>query len=217
MAKKRSSKGRIPRDEIRRRTLKLLFEEHVESGRPKTYQIRALRRKIREKLGFAPAELQHNLEYLIQNGYILKEQEEYPGPQSRRYGQMRTVYKLSTKAIDLFEGQSAFSSEGLFAGIGIRGDHNIVQVGYGNIADVSFIDLSSALEDLKQRVKISEDLPDVQKIYVVADITAIQSQLVKPEPDSRLLNGLLSRVRDAIAVGGGLASLMNTVTQHWPF
>ncbi len=217
MAKSPISRHQLPHDEIRRAILKLLYEEHVGSGIPKKYQIRGLKGMIKESLGFTPPEIQHNLEYLIQNGFILKEQESYPGPQSRRYGQKRTVYRLSTKAIDLFEGQSAFSTEGLFGGISIQGDNNIVQFGYGNVANVNFRDLFLALEDLKQGVKMTEDLPDVEKIYVVSDITTIQSQLVRPEPDKKLLNRVLSRIRGAITFGGGLASLWNAVIHHWPF
>lgn len=202
---------------MRRAILKLLYDDHVDSGRPKKYQILELKRKIKDSLGFTPAEVQHNLEYLIQNGFILKKREPYPGPQSQRYGTKKTVYKLSTKAMDLFEGESPFSVEGTFGGIVIHGDSNIVQLGYGNVANIQYQDLYRVLEDLKQGVKISEDLPDDEKIYVVSDITAIQTQLVRSDPDRTFLNKLLNRVRETIALGGGLASLMNAVMRHWPF
>lgn len=194
-----------------------MYREHTGSGRPRTYQIRELKRLIRTELGFTPAEIQHNLEYLIQNSFIRKWQQPYPGPQSQRYGGKRTLYKLTTKGMDLFEGPSPFSAEGLYAGVVIRGDSNIVQVGQGNIANIEYKDLFAALEDLKQGVKISEDIPDEQKIYAVADISAIQTQLVRSTPDPTLLKRLLGRVRDTIALSGGLASLFSTVIEHWPF
>lgn len=172
--------------------------------------------KVRRELGYPPPETTHNLEYLIQNGWIEKEIEPYTGPRSRTFGTQREVYNISAKAVDLFEEGSMFSSNPPVHELVIAGDYNIVQVGPNTYAYARYQDLQSALLRLLQGVFVTEDLSPTQKFEAIADIKAIQAQLLKPEPEKSLLNKLKEGL-GFLANVTGLSTFVLTVLQHWPF
>src|SRR5256885_15930191 len=142
----KAKKQKAPRpsnDVIRWQTLRFLYEERIKSGTRKRYLWSELRGKIRSELEFTPPETIHNLEYLIQNRFIEKETEPYTGPRSRSFGTERELYFLSTKAIDLSEGESIFSSKPPVQEIVVAGNQNIVQVGPNTYAYVQYQSLQS--------------------------------------------------------------------------
>ena len=214
--KKEAKKPRSTNDEIRWRILRLLYDERVESGSRTRYLWSELRKKVRTELGNTPSETTHNLEYLIQNGWIETETEPYTGPRSRTFGTERQLYNISAKAVDLFEEGSIFSSNPPVHELVISGDYNIVQVGPNTYAYARYQDLQSALLRLLQGVFLSEDLSPVQKFQAIADIKAIQAQLLKPEPEKTFLNKLKEGV-SFLANMAGLSTVVMNVLQHWPF
>lgn len=214
--KKQGKKARLSNDEMRWRILKLLYDERVLSGLRTRYLWSELRVKVRRELGYTPSETVHNLEYLIQNGWIEKQTEPYAGPRSRTFGTQRELYNISAKAVDLFEEGSMFSSSPPLNELVIAGDYNIVQVGPNTYAYAPYQDLQSALVRLIQGVFLSEDLSPAQKMEAIADIKAIQAQLLKPEPEKTFLNKLKEGV-SFLANVAGLANLAMNVLQHWPF
>lgn len=203
-------------DEFRLRILKLLYDERVKSGTRKRYLWIKLRAKIRSELDFTPAETTHNLDYLIQNGFIEKETEPYTGPRSRTFGTERELYSLSAKAIDLFEGESLFSSKPLIQEIVVAGNQNIVQVGPNSYAYVQYQNLQSALNELLQGVILSEELSSEQKVSAISDLKSIQAQLMKPEPDKSLMNRLKESL-SWLANIAGISNFLLNVHRLWPF
>lgn len=172
--------------------------------------------KVRNALGFSPSETTHNLLYLIQNGWIEKEAEPYSGLKSRAYGTRKELHSISAKAIDLFEEGSMFSEPASLYGLAVAGDHNVIQVGTNIYAHQSYQDLQTALIPLFQAVVLSEDLTPEQKFEAIADIKAIQSQLLKAEPNKPVLNKLKENLHWLGDVAG-LSSFLMSVLQHWPF
>ncbi len=215
MPRKDKRKRPLP-DEIRRRILEVLYKKHRESGQVKKYLITELRRLLKEELGLTPAEISHNLDYLIQSEWIVKMREPYTGRAAQAYGTKRETHRISSKGIDLFEGGSPFSMPESYHAINVSGERNIVQVGFGNYANVKYQDLQMALESLLQGVVISEDISAEHKVQTVADVKSIQSQLLKPEQDETLLNRIKGKL-EWLGNIGGLSSLWNMVMQHWPF
>jgi len=214
-AKKANAKPRPGNDEIRWRILRLLYDERVKSGVRKRYLWRDLRGLVRDKLGFTPAETTHNLEYLIQYGWIEKETEPYTGPRSRSFGTVKELHSISAKAIDLFEEGSVFSARPPFQELVVAGNQNIVQVGPNTFAYATYGELQTALLALLQAVTLSEELTANQKVAAIADIKTAQAQILKSEPDrttlAKLKEGLswLSNV-------AGISNFVMNVLRHWP-
>jgi len=214
--KKQNKKPGPSNDEIRWQILKLLYDERVESGLRTRYLWSELRMKVRNGLGYSPPETAHNLEYLIQSGWIEKQTEPYTGPRSHTFGTQKELYSISAKAVDLFEEGSVFSSSPPVNELVIAGDYNIVQVGPNTYAYAPYQDLQSALLRLIQGVFLSEDLSPGKKVEAIADIKAIQAQLLKAEPEKTFLNKLKEGV-SFLANVAGLTNLAMNVLQHWPF
>lgn len=214
--RKGPTKPRPSNDEIRWRILRLLYDERVASGTRRRFLWSELRKKVRTELELPPAETTHNLEYLVQSGWVEKEIEPYTGPRSRTFGTMRELYTIAAKAVDLFENGSIFSSSPPVQELVIAGDHNIVQVGPNAYAHVRYGDLQSALQALLQAATLSEELSPDQKLQVMADGRAIQAQLLKPDPDKTILN----RLKEGVGWLADIASLSNfvaNVLRLWPF
>ncbi len=217
MAKKKKPKEPRPsNEEIRLRILQHLYEEHRESATRKRYRWMDLRMKVRTELGFAPAETTRNLDYLIQNEFIAKDTEPYTGAKGIRLAKEREFYRISSKAMEFFEGESMFSAGPSLQGLVVAGDHNIVQVGVNVFAHPKYRDLQTALESLLHGVILTEDLPSDRKFQAIADIKAIQAQLLKPEPEGVFLNKLKEGI-SWLAKFAGLSNFLMNVVRHWPF
>ncbi len=210
--KKGPKKPRPSNEEIRLRILQLLYEEHERSGTLRRYLWSDLRMKVRNELSFDPPETTRNLDYLIQNDWIHEERQPYEG----LYRKEKKTYGISAKAIDLFQGDSMFSSGLSIQGMVVAGDNNIIQIGANILVQTQYQDLQESLSALLQWAILSDDLLDEQKIQLAADIKALQAQLIKPEQDETLLN----RLRSKISWVGDVASLSNLflkVTEYWPW
>ncbi len=172
--------------------------------------------RVRDELRFSPAETNRNLDYLIQNSFIVKETEPYTGAKGVRLAKEREFYRISSKAIDFLEGESMFSVGSSLQGLVVAGDHNIVQVGVNLFAHEAYRDLQTALESLLHGVILTEDLSSKQKFRAIADIRAIQAQLLKPEPERTLINKLKVGI-GWLAKYAGLSNFLLNISQHWPF
>ncbi len=215
MAKRKGSrKPRPSNEEIRLRILKLLYEEHQQSGTLKRYLWTELKRKVRNE--FTAPETTRNLDYLIQNSFIRKDRKSYTGPKGKTFGTKRETYRVSPKTIDFFEEGSQFSAEPSLQGLSITGDYNIVQIGTNVFAYAEYRDLQTALVSLLQGVILSDELLPEQKLQAFADIKAIVAQLLKPEQDPTLLNRLKEKL-SWLANVAGLAGFFANVLHHWPF
>ncbi len=214
--KKGRGKPRLGNDEIRWSILRLLYDQRIASGTRKRYLWSELRGSVRTRLRFTPAEATHNLEYLIQNGWIEKETEPYTGPRSRAFGKERELFGISAKTIDLFEEGSVFSSKPPLQEIVVAGNQNIVQVGPNTFAHVTYGDLQSALLALLQAITLSEELSPEQKIGAIADVKTVQAQLLQPEPDRTVLDKLKVGL-SSLANVAGISNFVLTVLRHWPF
>ena len=89
--------------------LVFLFNVHRKAGtiEGSKFQITELKRELKE-LGLAPAEIARNLDYLVQNEWILRDSDPYVMTRGgSTISSKRVTYRISSKGIDLFQGPSA--------------------------------------------------------------------------------------------------------------
>jgi hypothetical protein len=104
----------------------------------------------------------------------------------------KTTYKLSDAGIKYFEKSSIFNHTSRFSGINIQNVQGIVVVGNNNVVRQEYLDTFKKLEELENRMKISDELAEDQKLAAQVDIQTIKDQLAKPLPDKQILKSAIS-------------------------
>lgn len=165
----------------------------VDPGRRKISEIK----KALTAQGFTQQEVVRNLDYLVQTGWIVRDEERYPVMGGSRPVMARQPYfKISHKGIDDRVGPSKFQKIERYEGINVSAVGSVVVVGGNNIVNASYTDLYGALGILGESVKASDRLNEEQKLNALADIETIKNQLVKSEPDRTIVQ----RAWDALKV-----------------
>ena len=166
----------------------------IEGGR---FQISELKRELKE-LGLNPAEIARNLDYLVQNEWILRDTEPYVMTrEGRTISSKRVTYRISSRGIDLFQGPSQFQRAGSpFSLSVIQNAPGIIQVGDVNYVNLQFRDLYLALDSLAQAILTSDKLSPWEQFERVADIRTLQAQLSKSVPDKNCGPGVVVLHRD---------------------
>ena len=152
------------------------------------------RRKISEikaslkTRGFTQQELARNLDYLVQTGWIVREEEHYPVMGGARPVMATQPYfKISHKGIDHIQGPSKFQKIERYEGINVRAIGSVVVVGGNNVVNASYANLYGTLSILGESVKASDKLTEEQKLNALAEIETIKNQLVKSSPDRTII------------------------------
>lgn len=90
-----------------------------------------------------------------------------------------------------------------FEGIRIEATgQNIITLGDGNQVNARFQALGEALSELRQSIKQTDKIDEVQKMDLVVDVDTLQTQLAKPTPDTNLVSRLWERINRAASVAG---------------
>lgn len=112
-----------------------------------------------------------------------------------------SFYKITAAGIDKIEGPGEFTMK-KFHDIKIEATgQNIITVGDGNQVNAKFGELGEALAALRDAVTKS-DVPEKDKLSLVADIDTIQSQLAKPEPNRGIVGAAWGAVKVAATIDG---------------
>lgn len=97
-----------------------------------------------------------------------------------------------------------------FHGIKIEATgQNIITLGDGNQINAKFTELGHTLLELREAIAAS-NVPEKDKMTLVADIETIQTQLAKPEPNRDIIRAAWETVKDAATIDG-CASLVQKV------
>lgn len=191
MPGKNRPKQEATEDEVRFGILRSLYQLFREAGSLSRSRlgIRELKQRVRS-LAFKAAQVQRNVDYLVDSGWIATERPPYTGKGGKTYPG-KVTYRISAKGVGLFEGESFFQAPATFHGIDIVNVQGIVQVGEANYANAQFQDLQAALEDLRPRLLADESLTLEERVSHLSDILSLQAQLLKEVPDE----GILKRIR----------------------
>lgn len=198
-------KREVPSDEqIRIRILRFLYESHRKAGSLSggRFKITDLKGELKAD-GLKPAEITRNLDYLVQNGWVVRDAK--PIIIIRKgtpISSEQVTYRISSRGIDLFQGESQFQAPGSFYGINIvQNAPGVVQVGSFNYVDARFRELYHELDSLARTVLLSDSISDEEKWLVFSDVKTLQTQLMKEEPDPPILRRAWSGIEKLGRIG----------------
>lgn len=212
----RSRKQKIERssDEIREIILKFFYEVHKRAATPKKMRLKIseVKSSLKDR-GLKSNEIISNLEYLIQTGWILKEEETTQiRTKKGLFPSKATYYKASDQTVNYFEGASRFQRvEKSYSGINITNIQGVVTLGDENtIVNVQYPDLYRELALLSGVIRKSSPLSDEEKLNYTSEIETIKAQLSKTQPDRDIISKSWERLRP-LATVAGIASFFEKV------
>jgi hypothetical protein len=194
-----------PNDAIRDSLLRYLYEVHqaARSVKSAAIGIRDLQSAMKSRYGVKQQETARNLDYLLQKGWVSEvvEERSFTTARGTQQSSPRITYKISDVGIDLLEGASMYERPFGGGGVNITTIKGVTVVGDGNVVNLEFIELSKALQELRDEV-VSSDLEDRSKLEALADIDALTSQLQKPAPDPTVVQRLWEGLEKAALIAG---------------
>ena len=137
--------------------------------------------------GYEANQTNQELMYLIEKGFVKKVKKSYGSGKTRG---TTTYYHISSKGRDYLHGTSGqFKSSNYFGGININNIQGAVAIGQSNVAIVHKpnLNLYQELDNLKEAVLETKEIPDKEKSEYVADIETIKSQVSKKNPSKVII------------------------------
>jgi hypothetical protein len=208
MARAKKVKITLSNDEIRKLILRYFYDRNKNATsttgkKGSAVKIKDVKAELKANHSLTQQEVISNLTYLISEGWI----EEKPvAKQFTTEGgtvmpAVTNYYQITAAGIDKIEGEGEFTMP-KFHGINIQATgQNIITLGDGNQIDAKFNELGQALVELSEAIAKS-DVPEVEKLNLVADIETIQSQLAKPEPNRNIIAAAWEGLQVAATIGG---------------
>jgi hypothetical protein len=170
----------------------------MKSSKP---QINEIRTAMKAK-GLEQKQVRRNLQYLIDTGWVQQEVKTSAFHTGKRMvTSERVSYMISSQGIDYFEGRSKFEKREGLAGIRIENVSGIVIIGNNNYARQEYVHLFKTLEELDNKIRLTDQLTDEQKLDYSADLKTIQSQLAKANPDKGIIAKLWGGVKGLASIG----------------
>ncbi len=156
-----------PNDAVRDAILRHLYEVHRNARGPKgvAIGIRDLHQAMRaQNIGLK--DVNSNLDYLLQKGWIAKIEERRTFTTIRGTTQesASTKYKISDVGIDRLEGASTYQMHEHFSQINITNINGVTVLGSGNIVNTELTDLSNVLAEIEESISQSEKLSEESKL-----------------------------------------------------
>jgi hypothetical protein len=193
-----------PNDAIRDVILRHLYSVHKKARSPRTagLTITELSKALKAQ-GIKLQDVASNLDYLVQKGWAREviEQRRFVTPGGTERNSEKRSYKISDSGIDRLEAASTFKRSTVGSSINVTNIRGVTVVGEGNVVNTTFTDLSRTLNELKQAILQESQIPDTDKLNIVADIDALEAQLQKPEPSKSVIRTLWDNVQKIAATG----------------
>lgn len=192
-------------DEVRQKIITFLGECHRKARGLDSLSVTIS--KIKSALrsdGIKQNETVRNLDYLVQHGWVDEKivSRPYTTPKGIEIPNEKHLFGLSEIGLKYIEGESIFDRTSIFSGINITNIGGVTVVGNHNIIRNEFMDVLRALNQLERAVKISDEVPDEQKIDVQSDIQTMKNQLSKTQPNKNILKECLKGLSFLAAVPG---------------
>ena len=202
-------------DKIRDAILRLLYGRYKSASTPKKIRLKISEiKRILKSVNFNSKEIVSNLEYLVQTGWVVTEEEIYEVKTERGIIPTKTIYyKISDKGINHFEGTSKFQRMHMLAGINITNIQGVITIGDGNIVNVKYGELYQDLNLLRDEVSKTERLTDEEKLNIVSDIETIKTQLQKPNPDKTIIQKAWKSIKSYTEKLKDFISIMELITK----
>lgn len=199
-----------PKDEIREKILQYFYDRNENATsrfgkKGSAVKISDVKKELKALHSLSQQEVQANLTYLIDRGWInVVEQEKTVTTQrGTTMPSVVSYYEIAAQGIDKIEGGSQFEPPERYPGIKIEATgHNVVTLGDGNVVNVEFRELFDELTKLKDQISESSALSDQEKFDVAVDIETLKDQLAKEEPDAEITKRLWPGIEKAATVAG---------------
>lgn len=175
-------------------------------------KIKDIKAELKAQFELTQQEVQSNLTYLLSQGWVeeKKVEKEVYTMGGTKIPSTTVFYQITAAGIDKIEGPGEFTLP-KFEGINIHATgRNIITLGDGNQVNAQYNDLGQALVELRKAITQSE-VPEDQKMSLVADIDTIESQLAKPQPNRNIISAAWGTIKAAAAING-CATLVSKVS-----
>src|SRR5437773_1719529 len=183
-----------PNDEIRNRILRYFYDRNGSATsrfgkKGSAMKISDVKKELKARHGLSQTQVMSNLTYLIDRGWVKTvDIQKTVQVKGGTIPSTVTWYEIAAPGIEKIEGESEFQPKDRYAGINITATgSNVITLGDGNVVNVSFKELHTALTDLKQAVVASRALTETQKLDLSVDIESMTDQLAKAKPDKTIL------------------------------
>jgi hypothetical protein len=207
MAKKQTRQP-LSNNEIRAIMLRYFYDRNGNSTSSRgkkgsSVKISDVKKELKASHALTQQEVQSNLTYLISQAWIKEDtvEKSFTAPGGTVIPSTTSFYTITAAGIDKIEGPGEFTMP-KFHGIKIEATgQNIITLGDGNQVNAKFGELGESLAELRKSVTNAQ-VPEADKLAVVADIDTIQSQLAKPTPNATIIQAAWQAIKGAAAVNG---------------
>jgi len=190
-----------PNDKTRDAIIRHLYSVHQNARGPKgvAVGIRDIQ-KAMKILGYKQKEVNSNLDYLVQKGWVARSEERrtFTTPRGTAQESISTTYKISDVGIDRLEGASTYQIKEHYSQINITNIKGVTILGSGNVVNTELTDLCKILSEIENIISESDELSDEQKLNSIADIGAIQNQLSKPQPNRNIIKEAWAGIKEVV-------------------
>tara|TARA_R110002110_G_C13467715_1_gene719476 strand:- start:1886 stop:2530 length:645 start_codon:yes stop_codon:yes gene_type:complete len=206
-------------DEIRDNIMRVLHKIHINARSPTSIAkgIRDITQAVKTEYDYKQQEISSNLDYLIQKGWVIKEQVDktFTTKQGVNVTNPQLKYKISDTGIDRYEEASTFRRVKQHPTFNITNINGVTVIGDGNVVNCKFTELMNELDKFKSEVEQSGKIDETQKLETIADIESIQSQLIKPNPNKSVVKALFEPLSNIATIAGvyNAFELINTLIQ----
>ncbi len=202
-----------PNDNVRDAILRHLHDVHQKARGPSSMLVgvRDLCSALKP-LGYKQTEVNSNLDYLVQKKWVtpITIKRPFTTPKGNTSEAATTKYKISDIGIDKLEGGSVYQVKDSFNNINVTTISGVTVIGNGNVVNTNYTDLSRHLTEFQQAVQNSSQLSEANKLALIADISTIQSQLSKVEPNISVIKTVWTGV-EKLATAAGFVDFVGKV------
>ena len=209
--------GVVSQDKTRSDMLRYFYDRRSratsESGKKGLcVKISDIKRELKAMFNLSQAEVVANLDYLVQKGWVRKEEaaRSFQAESGARYPSTSVCYKISAEGVDKIEGESEFSESPQYRGINIKAVQSVVTLGDGNVVNARFREVRPVLERLRQEASSSHELDDEAKLSIAGDIDALIAQLATPKPDKSIVQKIWGNI-ERLAASTQLAAMIGQI------
>lgn len=193
-----------PNDEKRDLILRHLYDVHGKARGPQGVAegIRDLQAAMKKE-GIKQTEVNSNLDYLLQKGWVsvVEERKTFTTRGGTQQESVSRKYKISDVGIDRLEGASTYEMRDHYSDINITNIKGVTVVGSGNVVNTEFADLSELLDQIEEQIQKSS-ISEEEKLNAISDIGTIQTQLSKPTPNASIIEQAWKGVEVAVTAAG---------------
>lgn len=206
-------------NEIRDHIMKYFYEMYI--NRSGTFHGRergdiAVSNILRDN-NYDRREVSRNIEYLSKGGWlnhVIKCESAQGDPNIKLE---KHSYEISQKGIDLFDEEFKYM-DNKYQGINISNVGGVVILGDNNVVNQEYKKLNNLLNELSKDIQ-NEKIDDSSKLNMIADIETMKQQIMKANPDKRILSKAWGNIKKidinkSLQLGAKILDLVERIEKY---